>query len=77
MIAKNSRDLQELIDILAISLEAVGLSINISKSFMLCWVKDSKKKKLIFDSKSTITVKNRPIATLQVNDNFVVSSVRN
>lgn len=67
LVANNSVELQELLNILADALNYVGLRVNLNKSFTLIWIKDRKRKKKIFDDNPQITVYNRFLNSINVD----------
>lgn len=64
LLAKNISELQQLMNIFSTALSAVGWKINTDKSFTVLWVKDHKRKKIIYNSQDQITVLNQPIKTI-------------
>ncbi|KAG8177076.1 hypothetical protein JTE90_015728 [Oedothorax gibbosus] len=77
IIATNSkRSLQRIFDAILPTLGATGLEINLDKSFTLTWVKDDKRKRMLFDCSEAVYVRNRPLKALDVVDNFTYLGVR-
>lgn len=54
--AESDVDLQHMLNILNLTLAKLRLKINLSKTFIKVWIKDKKKKKMIFDNSSNIKV---------------------
>ncbi|KAF8789400.1 Retrovirus-related Pol polyprotein type-2 like protein [Argiope bruennichi] len=52
------------------ALHASGLNISIAKSSTISWKADGKNKQVIFDSKSTLLVRNRPVRSFRADENF-------
>lgn len=64
LIANNVEEHQHLLNINVSGLKRVGLQINICKSLTMCWVKEKKIKKMIYDSTSELFVDNRSLKTI-------------
>ncbi|KAF8789432.1 Retrovirus-related Pol polyprotein type-2 like protein [Argiope bruennichi] len=52
------------------ALHASGLNISIEKSSTISWKADGKNRRVIFDSKSTLLVRNRPVRSFRADENF-------
>ncbi|KAF8794330.1 Retrovirus-related Pol polyprotein type-2 like protein [Argiope bruennichi] len=52
------------------ALHASGLNISVEKSSTLSWKADGKNKRVIFNSKSTLLVRNRPVRSFRADENF-------
>lgn len=70
LLSNSLQELQEIMNVLTTTLATDGLKINSNKTFSLLWVKDAKRKKLIYNSSDNIMVNNQAIKTLQTNDYF-------
>lgn len=49
--------------------------INIDKSFTFCWIADKKRKRILYDSGSSVKVDGRQLKSLKVIENFVYLGV--
>ena len=70
LVARDSKSLQALLAQLADALKPTGLEINIDKSVTLVWMKDAKRKRLLYDANKTFSIENRPLRCLQFTEAF-------
>jgi len=70
LLSEDKTGLQKIFDHILPILKLTGLEINHDKSMSLIWLKDGKNKRTIFDNRPAITVRNRILPPMQINDNF-------
>lgn len=68
LMTNEKKGLQHIFDEIVPTLSATGLEINVEKSFALHWIKDGKRKRLLFDRNLAVIIINRPIRTIEVDE---------
>lgn len=68
--ASSVTELQRLLDSLQEGLKKDGLVVNLAKSFTVVFTKDRRRKKMIYDDKSSIRCNNVELKKFQVDDVF-------
>ncbi|KAG8174080.1 hypothetical protein JTE90_005172 [Oedothorax gibbosus] len=76
LLAEDKTGLQRIFDAVVPVMRATGLEINIEKSLTLCWLKDGRNKRRVFDNHPLVTVKGRYLRPLEVEDEFVYLGIR-
>ncbi|KAG8176140.1 hypothetical protein JTE90_012393 [Oedothorax gibbosus] len=70
LIANSPLGLQNIFQRIGPVLEATGLRINSSKTITFQWLKDGKRKKMIFDNRTFVKVRGQPLRALEVDEEF-------
>ncbi|KAG8174027.1 hypothetical protein JTE90_007558 [Oedothorax gibbosus] len=76
LLTSDQPGLQNVFNIIVPVPRATGLEINISKSLTLGWVKDGKNKRIIFDHRPLVSVNNRYLESLDINNTFKYFGVK-
>ncbi|KAF8789404.1 Retrovirus-related Pol polyprotein type-2 like protein [Argiope bruennichi] len=70
LVADSITGLKDIANKILPALHTSGLNISIEKSSTISWKADGKNKRVIFDSKSTLLVRNRPVRSFRADEKF-------